>query len=242
MIWIGLSPLLAAGGCADCRFLSRTCPQPADARAAAELPAPDAAYRIGCPDVLAITFQDHPDWDVYASVDLDGRLPLSSPGNLRVEGRTLDDVRHELATLAGISPGRMSVSLASPRSARIFVHGPIRGRSRVVPYQGPEPVIDLLKRIGGLPPGTKLNQVYVVRPNIAEGQRPEVFRVDVPAVLIDNDQSTNIPLKPSDEVYIGETRRSVIARILPSWLGPLYRRLAGLLPDDWWPLAPHPSP
>ena len=98
-------------------------------------------------------------------------------------------------------------------------------------------MIDLLRRIGGLPPGTKLNQVYVVRPNVAGGDRPEVFRVDVAAVLIDHNQATNVPVQPSDEVYVGETRRSVVARMLPDWLGPLYRRLAGLLPDEWWPLA-----
>ena len=134
---------------------------------------------------------------------------------------------------------RVGVRLAAARSSRVYVHGPIRGRSRVVPYQGPETVIDMLKRIGGLPPGSKLNQVYVVRPNVAGGERPEVFRVDVAAVLIDDNHTTNVALKPSDEVYVGETRRSVVARMLPAWLGRAYRQFAGLLPDDWWPLS-HP--
>jgi protein involved in polysaccharide export with SLBB domain len=225
---------LLFAGCADCRFLSQACPQPRDPVAAAETPAPDAAYRIGCPDVLEITFADYPDWDVFASVDLDGRLPLDHPGRPRAEGRTLEDVRHELAQLAAVPPDRVGVRLAAPRSSRVYLHGPIRGRSRVVPYQGPEPVIDFLKRVGGLPPGSKLSQVYVVRPNVAAGGRTEVFRVDVAAVLLDNNHTTNVPVKPSDEVYVGETRRSVFARILPDWLGPVYRRFAGLLPDDWW--------
>jgi protein involved in polysaccharide export with SLBB domain len=224
-------------GCADCKFLSQKCPQPADPHLAAATPAPDAAYRIGCPDVLEVSFADFPMWDVLASVDLDGRLPLQSPGNPRAEGRTLADVRHELARLAGVPPERVSVRLAAPRSSRVYLHGPIRGRTRVVPYQGPEPVIDFLTRVGGLPPGSKLSEVYVVRPNIASGARPEVFRVDVPAVLIDENPTTNVPLMPSDEVYVGETSRSVFARVLPDWLGPAYRRLTGLLPDDWWPFG-----
>ena len=230
--------LLAAAGCADSKFLTRTCPQPPDPRAAAETPAPDAAYRVGCPDVLAVTFADHPEWDVLAAIDLDGRLPLAQPGAVRAEGRTLDDVRHELAALARVPPDRVSLGLAAPRSARVYVHGPIRGRSRVVPYQGPEPVIDMLRRVGGLPPGSKLNQVYVVRPNVAGGGPPEVFRVDVAAVLVDNNPATNVTLRPSDEVYVGETRRSVVARMLPDWLGRAYRQVAGLLPDEWrWPLT-----
>jgi hypothetical protein len=106
-----------------------------------------------------------------------------------------------------------------------------------VPYQGPEPVINFLARVGGLPPGSKLNQVYIVRPNVATGGRPEVFRVDVEAVLQDGNPATNVPVEPSDEVYVGETSRSVFARMLPNWLGPAYRRLSGLLPDDWWPFS-----
>ncbi len=224
-------------GCAEHKFLTRKCPQPQDPQAAAVAPAPDAAYRIGCPDVLEVSFADFPMWDVLASVDLDGRLPMQSPGSPRAEGRTLDDVRSDLARMAGVSPERVSVQLAAPRSSRVYLHGPIRGRTRIVPYQGPEPVIDFLKRVGGLPPGSKFNQVYVVRPNIATGGRAEVFRVDVPAVLIDENQATNVPLQPSDEVYVGETSRSVFARILPHWLGPAYRRVTGLLPDDWWPFS-----
>jgi len=222
-------------GCADCRFLSQKCPQPHDLQAAADTPAPDAAYRVGCPDVLEVSFEDFPGWDALAAIDLDGRLPLQSPGQPRAEGRTLVEVRNELARLASVPPERVSVRLAAARSSRVFVHGPIRGRTRVVPYQGPEPVIDFLTRVGGLPPGSKLNQVYVVRPNVASGGQPEVFRVNVPAVLIDGDPATNVVLQPSDEVYIGETSRSVFARVLPDWLGPVYRRLTGLLPDDWWP-------
>ncbi len=227
--------LLLATGCADCKFLSRNCPHPRNPKLAAEVPAPDAAYRLGCPDVLEVSFIDHPEWNVLASVDLDGRLPLEHPGNPRVEGRTLEEVRTDLAALAGVSPERVSVRLAAARSSRVYLHGPIRGRTRIVPYQGPEPVIEFLKRVGGLPPGSKLSEVYVIRPNISVGQRPEVFPVDVPAVLTANDNRTNVAIMPSDEIYVGETSRSVFARILPDWLGRIYRQISGLLPDEWWP-------
>jgi protein involved in polysaccharide export with SLBB domain len=229
--------LLLLAGCADAQFLRKTCPQPNDPDAAADVPAPDAAYRVGCPDVLEVAFADRPEWSALVSVDLDGRLPLGEPGSPRVEGLTLAEVRDELARLAEVPPDRVLVALAAPRSSRVYLHGPIRGRTRAVPYQGPEPVIDFLKRVGGLPPGSQLSQVYVVRPNIATGARPEVFRVNVPAVLLDNDQATNIPLRPSDQVYVGETHWSSFSRILPGWLGPAYRRIAGLLPDDWWPFT-----
>jgi len=184
-----------------------------------------------------VSFADHPEWDAVAVVDVDGRLPLEQPGNPRVDGRTLEQIRTDLAELANCSPERVNVSLAAPRSARVVVYGPVRGRARVVPYQGPEPVIDFLKRVGGLPPGSKLNQVYVIRPNVAVAAPPQVFRVQVARVLADGDNRTNITLLPDDQVYIGETKQSSLSRLMPSWLGTVYRRVTGLLPDEWWPFS-----
>ncbi|VTS00071.1 polysaccharide export protein wza : Polysaccharide export protein Wza OS=Haematobacter missouriensis GN=CG51_11265 PE=4 SV=1: Poly_export [Gemmata massiliana] len=228
---------LVLAGCADTEFLRRTCPTPPDPKHAAERPAPTAAYQVGCPDVLEITFLDHPAWDAVAVIDVDGRLPLERPGAVRADGRTLTEIRDELAALAGCSPERVTVALAAARSARVVVYGPIRGRARIVPYQGPEPVIDFLKRIGGLPPGSKLNQVYVVRPNVAAAMRPQVFSVDVAAVLIDGNQRTNVTLRGDDQIYVGETKLSSLSRLMPDWLGTVYRRVTGLLPDDWWPFS-----
>jgi protein involved in polysaccharide export with SLBB domain len=228
---------LAVAGCSSTEFLRKKCPPPPDPKAAAEAPAPSAAYQVGCPDVLEVVFRDRPDWDAIAVVNVDGRLPLEQPGNPRVEGRTLEQIRDDLAALAGCPPERVNVTLAAARSGRVVVYGPVRGRARAVPYQGPEPVIDFLKRIGGLPPGSKLNQVYVVRPNVAVSTRPQVFRVDVPAVLVDGDNRTNVALQSDDQVYIGETKLSSLSRLMPDWLGTVYRRATGLLPDDWWPFG-----
>jgi polysaccharide biosynthesis/export protein len=229
--------LLAGCSNPNTQFLRRACPQPPDPKAAAETPAPAAEYQVGCPDVLDISFRDHPEWGVIAVVDVDGRLPLEHPGNPRVDGRTLQQIRDDLAALAGCDPEAVTVSLAAPRSGRVVVYGPVRGRARAVPYQGPEPVLDFLKRIGGLPPGSKLNQVYVIRPNVALAMQPQVFRVNVPAVLVDGDNHTNVPLQPDDQVYVGETKLSSLSRLMPDWLGTVYRRVTGLLPDDWWPFG-----
>jgi protein involved in polysaccharide export with SLBB domain len=234
---LALAGFAAAGGCADARFLRRACPPPPDPQSAAERPAPTAEYRVGCPDVVEVAFSDHPDWDAVAVVDVDGRLPLARPGSVTADGRTLAELRDDLAALAGCAPDRVHVSLAAARSARVVVYGPIRGRARVVPFQGPEPVLTFLKRVGGLPPGSKLNQVYVVRPNVALAARPQVFRVNVGAVLIDGDSRNDVILQASDQVYVGETRQSSLSRLLPDWLGTAYRRFTGLLPDDWWPFS-----
>ena len=224
----GLFLLPLAAGCADLRAARLPPPAPAAGP-------PPAAYRVGCPDVLAVSYADHPDWDCVASVDVDGGLPLGPPGKPRVAGLTADAARDEVARLAAVDPTRVTVRVADPRAGRVFVTGPDNGRIRAVPYRGPEPVLDFLARTGAVPPhAARLTDVYVVRPNVAAGAPPEVFHVDAGAVLLDGDPSTNIPLRASDEVYVGETRRASFDRLLPDWVRPLYRRAAGLLtlPDD----------
>ncbi len=104
---------------------------------AGEKPSPSDAYQIGCPDVLEVTFLDHPDWDAVVVVDVDGRLPLKQPGAVRADGRTLAEVRTDLAALAGGSPERVTVRLAAARSARVIVYGPIRGARGSCPFRGP---------------------------------------------------------------------------------------------------------
>ena len=88
--------------------------------------------------------------------------------------------------------------------------------------------------MGGLPPESKLNQVYVIRPNVAAAARPLVIRVNVAEVLL-GDERTNVLLQPDDQIYVGETRLSSLSRLMPDWLGTVYRNLTGLLPDVWWP-------
>jgi hypothetical protein len=108
-----------------------------------------------------------------------------------------------------------------------------------VAYRGPEPVVEFIWRVGAIKQGsTDLRDVYVLRPNVASGGRPEVVRVDVEAVVLDGDHTTNVPLWPSDQVYVGETRRSRFSRLLPEWFRPLYRKIVGLLPPDGWPWVP----
>jgi protein involved in polysaccharide export with SLBB domain len=194
---------------------------------------PPAAYRVGCPDVLEVSFAGRPDWDSVASVDVDGGLPLGPVGKPRVVGMTGSEIRDLVARLTGLDPDRVAVTVAEPRAARVYVNGPDNGTLRAVSYRGPEPVLDLLSRIGAIQPHcARLNDVYVVRPNVAGGTPAEVFHVDVEGVLFDGDQATNVALRPSDQIYIGESRRSSLARLLPDWLRPLYRRFVGLIPPE----------
>ena len=84
-----------------------------------------------------------------------------------------------------------------------------------MPYIGPETVVDLLQRVGGLSPDAAPAEVQVVRGNVAEGETPEIFHVDLQAIVVKQDQASNVRLQPSDQIYVGQSRRSSFARAPP---------------------------
>lgn len=221
-----LLPLILATGCADLSAVRRSPPLPAPG-------SPDlAAYRIGCPDVLEIAFSERPSWDCIVAVDVDGTIPLGEAGLYTVQGLTTAEVRALIAEGTGLSPHGIVVAVALPRSGKVFITGPENKRIRAVAYPGPTPVLDFLQLAGAIQPKeSKLNDVYIVRPNIAANEPPKIFHVDVEAVLLDGDASTNILVESSDHIYVGETRRASFARLLPEWIRPTYRKLMGLMPQ-----------
>lgn len=218
-----LVPLLSAG-CAGFGS-SKMPPGGVVVRSATE---PPPAYLVGCPDVLAVRFADSPHLDCLVAVDLDGRAPISDTIQPHVEGRSLDEARRVVAAAAGCDPARVTVQLADARTGRLYLFGPEQNRQQVVAFVGAERLVDFLYRTGSLRPGcSDLGDVFVLRPNVAVGSEPQVFRADLRAVQR-GDHSTNVVLDPGDQVYVGETRRSSFARLLPDWLKPGYKRMAGL--------------
>ena len=217
--------LLPAVGCADLSAVRRVPPLPAPV-------APDlAAYRIGCPDVLEIAFAERPEWDCIAAVDVDGCVQLGGAGSIAVQGLTSPEARLAIAEATTLSPSGVLVAVAVPRSGKVFITGPDNKRIRAVAYPGPTPVLDFLQIAGSIhPKESKLNDVYIVRPNVVANAPPKIFHVDVEAVLLDGDPTTNVSVESSDHVFVGETRRASFARLLPNWIRPAYQQLVGLMP------------
>jgi protein involved in polysaccharide export with SLBB domain len=204
--------LALAAGCQTCRprvdAALRTAPPPA---------APAAAYTVACPDRLDLQVAARPEWTGPADVTPDGCVVLDEVGPVRVAGLTPAEVAARVAAAGHLPPSQVQARVAEYRSRQVFLFGMVDGPDRAVPYQGPETVVDLLRRTGGLPPGAEV-EVHVVRPNVAAGRRPEVFTVDLEAVLLGGDPSSNVPLQPNDQVYVGETRRYSVLKFLPEWL------------------------
>jgi protein involved in polysaccharide export with SLBB domain len=182
-------------------------------------------YQVGCPDVLEIEAAGR-DFSGKQAVGPDGRIDLGAYGRPRVEGRTTAQIASLIAEETGASPEEVQVRVSQYCSQQLFLFGQVVGWQRTVPYQGQETVLDLLQRTGGINRGAEPSDVYVVRAHLDDGKRPEVYRVDLQAIVLKHDHRTNLRLLPDDQVYVGETRQARVERLIPPWGRPLYRALS----------------
>jgi polysaccharide export outer membrane protein len=187
-----------------------------------------APYRVGCPDEIEISFSSQPPRTSRHVVGPDGRIEVGSVGRLRVDGKTTAEIAAEIAQWCGATPDSVYVIVHAYRSQQVYLVGEINGLQRTVPYQGPERIVELLQRAGGPTSGAALGNVFLIRSHLTEGRSPEVLRIDVQAIVSKRDQRTNYVVEPFDEIVVGESRQSILARSLPPWMLPFYQSLFGL--------------
>lgn len=164
------------------------------------------------------------------TVALDGSLPLGPVGDVPAAGRTAGEVQAELARRAGLPLTDIGVRVAAHRGRTVSVFGPIKDGTRTLPYVGPETVLEVLQRAGGLGSGANLRKIHLVRPRVADGRPPEVFQIDLEKVILRQDSSTNVRVRPGDHVYVSETRRSLVEKMIPPVLKPAYQAVCLFCP------------
>ncbi len=209
----------------DESLLSRKPPADGAARLAEQ-------YVVRFPDILDVQVVGRPSLCGRRALRVDGKIEWAS-GTVRVEGKTAPAIARLLAEELRLPEEQVAVRVAVYNSQHLLLQGEVKGEARSVPYVGPETVLEMLQRTGGITAGAAPGDIQVVRAHVAEGTQPEVFNVDLEAILDKNDEGTNLRLMPSDEVYVGQNRTSRIRKCLPPWLRPLYGRIFGLTrPDD----------
>ena len=187
-----------------------------------------AEYLISCPDLIQIKVSGRPELSNTQEVAGDGRISAIRGERVRVEGLSTTEAARRLAATCQLTADQVAISVVEYRSQKLYLIGQVVGEQRTVPYQGPETVLDVLQRVGGVKPGAAPDEVYVVRSRIAEGKQPEVFHVRLHEILVQHNDSSNIRLQPQDQIYVGETNRSVLSHYLPPWLKPMFDSLWGM--------------
>ena len=179
-------------------------------------------YVVHCPDVLSFQVEGRPDWSGERSVGADGRVWFDAGTPVRVDGLTVLEVAGTVGQHLRLPPESVHVLVSGYHSQQVYLFGEVAGLQQAVPYQGPETVLDLLQRIGGVTAGAAPRDVQVVRAHVADGKTPEVFQVDLAAIVLRHEQQTNLTLEPFDKIYIGQTGQSKLSKSLPPWLRALY--------------------
>ncbi len=199
-------------------------------------------YVLYCPDRIAVTVTGAKPWNVERDVGVDGRVELPVVGHVRIQGQTLAEARRSLARALNLPDNAVQIEVRDFRSQQVFVHGQVAGEDRAVPYHGPETVLDVLRRAGGLETGADVAEVSIVRGHVAEGRTPEVFDVDVRAILLRNEPRSNIRVEPFDQIYIGQSLRFEFVHRLPLVFQPPCAYLLGIRqPNSTVHFPPSPS-
>lgn len=185
-------------------------------------------YSVRFPDLLDIQVDGRPDLTGQRALRVDGKVDLTAEFALAVEGKTTPQIARLLATLAEVPPEKVQVRVHDYRSQRLFLQGEVAGDTRAVSYIGPETVLEMLRRVGGITAGASPGDIQVIRAQVAEGRPPEVFDVNLEAILLKNDQETNIKLRPFDQVRVGQRKSCTIQKCLPPWMRPLFAKVCGL--------------
>lgn len=189
-------------------------------------------YLVQCPDVLDLRVSFNSEMSKRYPVLADGCIDLDDYGRVRVEGKSPPVIAAVVAEHIGQTQSDVKVRVAEHHSQHLLLFGQVVGWQRTVPYLGQETVLDVLQRVGGITPGAEPRDVYVVRTHLLAAERPELFKIDLDAIVVKKDDATNIRVLPYDQIYVGETRQSLFERNIPPWIRPLFRALWDTQPPE----------
>ncbi len=176
-------------------------------------PAPELepyVYRVEPQDTLQITVWNHPELSnpTATANELSGRVVNSDGtffypyvGKIRAAGRTVMDIRDELARkLANflVEP-QVDVGVLSYRSKRAYVMGEVEAPGQFPITDVPPTVADFIAQAGGLKESANLRAATLIR---NDRETP----LDLYALYYQGDMRQNLRLQPGDVIQIPENR------------------------------------
>jgi polysaccharide export outer membrane protein len=163
-------------------------------------PSLQAEYHIAPPDVLRVTVRPAPEITREIVVRPDGRISFDLIGDVDVRGRTVEQVRQEIAQRLKefIVQPDVTVELAKSESRTYFVFGEV-ARPGAYPLIGEVTALRALGSAGGPTRFAAQDDARLVRPS-PEGQL--VYGVRFEQMTQAGFGQTNYMLQPGDVIYV----------------------------------------
>lgn len=156
-------------------------------------------YTLGTGDVLNVSVWGHPDLTSEVIVGPDGKITLPLAGPVSAAGTTVDQLRVIITNAYKnyiISP-QVIVGIKTFRKLHAATLGQVT-RPGAYDLEVGARVLDLIAAAGGLTDAAALNRARLVR---ASGDNQPI---DLDALLLHQDMSANVALKPGDTIFIPE--------------------------------------
>jgi polysaccharide biosynthesis/export protein len=174
-------------------------------------PPSNVAYRLAPPDLLQIVvrgvapIQDAAGNTASSAIERevavrpDGKVSFDLIGEIDAQGKTVPEVREEIATRLRefIRAPDVTVILQESNSRRYYVLGEVN-RIGAFPLVGEVTAVEALAQAGGPTVLANVNGAWLSRP---EGEEKVVYRIKFDDITR-GDGATNYALRPGDVVYI----------------------------------------
>ena len=163
-------------------------------------------YMLGIGDELMVSVWRNPDLSVSVSVRPDGKISVPLAGDLKVDGKSTQEISTEIETSLSsfIRNPKVTVIVTNPTSAeythRIRVTGAVSAQ-RSIPYRKGITVLDVILEAGGVSAFANANESKLYRQTY-EGAK--VYPIYLKDILEKGILDSNYTLFPQDIITVPE--------------------------------------
>jgi polysaccharide biosynthesis/export protein len=168
-------------------------------------------YRITPGDVVEIAFPFVPELTQTVTVQPDGYIPLKDAGDIRVQGRTVEQVKADVheAYKTIVREPKFNVTLKEFEKPYFVVSGEVEKPNRYE-LRGATTLTQALAMAGGTKAGANRSQIVLYRRFNEDGV--DAKKVNVAKMLSKKDLSEDPLLRPGDTIVVP---KSMLGKVLP---------------------------